>query len=240
MLDLLAGAEEPVTLGEASTRLKINKPSLSRLLGFLKEEGLAVQDGGTEGYTLGPKVLPWASSYLRNGSLLKISPDRIRKLRDRCNETVVLSMRDGLTRIVLAVEHPARVVRTHINVGQSIPLPYGAGGKAITAFLDAKLLKELLSRPIEPLTRTTVRTPQALMEEIRKIQKRFLTVSKGERSSETWAMASPIFDHKNQVIGSLAIVCPSYRYKTARRYQRDLLNLARDLSADLGSSVRFP
>lgn len=100
--------------------------------------------------------------------------------------------------------------------------------------LGFKFKIELLSRPIEPLTRTTVRTPQALMEEIRKIQKRFLTVSKGERTSETWAMASPIFDHMDRVIGSLGIVCPSYRYKTAKRFQRDLVNLARDLSADLG------
>src|SRR3990172_1673053 len=225
MIDLLASGERPVTLREASAKLKINKPSLFRLLTCMKEEGLAAQNGGLEGYTLGPKVLPWASSYLRNVSLLKLSPERIRNLRDKCNETVVLSMLNGLTRIVLAVEHPSRVVRTHINVGQSIPLPYGAAGKVITAFLDGKLRKELLSRPLKPLTETTISTPRALKEEIRQIQKHFLTVSKGERATETWAMASPIFDHKDQVIGSVAIVCPSYRYKTAKLFQRDLIDL---------------
>jgi DNA-binding IclR family transcriptional regulator len=240
LIDLLAESERPITLKEANAQLKINKPSLMRLLKSMKEENLASQADGFEGYMLGPKVFFWAGSYLRNLNLLMISQNRMRKLRDECNESVVLSMVRGLSRIVLAGEFPSREVLSNFEMGVSIPLPYGAGGKAITAFLEPNLLEELLSKPIQPLSKTTVCTPEAIKAERRRIRKSFLAVSRGERSLEIWAMASPIFNHANQVIGSLAIVCPSYRFQAMKGHQKSLINLARDISFEMGSSVRFP
>lgn len=240
LVDLLANCNRPITLKEASAQLNINKPSVMRLLNFMRKANLASQVDSVEGYVLGSRVLLWAGAYLKNLNLLRISHSRIRKLMTECNETVVLSIVDGLSRIVLAREFPSREVHSHVEIDVPIRLPYGAGGKAITAFLEPNLLEEVLSESIKPLTKTTVCTPQALKMECRKIRESFLAVSKGERSRETWAIASPIFNHANQVIGSLAIVCPSYRFHTMKRYQKSLINLARDISSEMGSSVRFP
>ncbi len=240
LIDLLASSDHPITLKGASARLNINKPSLMRLLNFLRKENLASHVEGMEGYALGPKVLLWAGSYQKNLSLLRVGQNKIRKLMNECNETVVLSMLNGFSRIVLTVESPSREVHSHVELGLSTPLPYGAGGKAIASFLEEDLLKKLLSKPIKPLTRTTVWRPEALRAECCKIRKTFVAVSRGERSLETWAMASPIFNHSNQVIGSLAIVCPSYRFDSLQSYQKTLTRLARDISSEMGSSVTFP
>lgn len=240
LLDLLASSDMPITLREAYEKVHINKPSLMRLLKSMAEENLASQPDGFEGYTLGPKVFSWAGAYLKNLNLLTVSQNGMRALRDESNESVVLSILRGFSRVVISGEFPSREVLSHFEIGVTIPLPYGAAGKAITAFLEPNALEGLLSKPIKPLTKATVSNPQALRAECRKIQKTFLAVSKGERSSEIWAIASPVFNHANQVIGSLALVCPRYRFKAVKRCQKSLINLARDISFQMGSSMRFP
>ena len=240
LIDLLANSGRPITLREASEQLHVNKPSLMRLLKFMREENLASHDDGVEGYTLGPKVLLWAGAYQKNLNLLRVSQDRLRKLMNECNETVILYMLSGLSRIVLSVEFPSREVNPHVELGSAIPIPYGAGGRVIAAFLEPSLLEKILSNPVEPWARITVWRPRALKAECRKIQKRFVAVSRGDRSPETWAMASPIFNHRNQVIGNLAIVSPSYRFAAVKHFQKTLIKVAGEISSEMGSSIKFP
>ena len=117
-----------------------------------------------------------------------------------------------------------------------MPIHIGASGKAILAYLPEKEVDEILSSVTELPKDRTISDPNQLRRQLLEIRRKGYAITYGERESDTVGIASPIFNLSSDVIGSLVISVPAYRYKAKMENRLCLLTQegARDLSHLLG------
>ena len=86
---------------------------------------------------LGPLVLQLAHKEVSHNMLRDTAMPKMRQLRDETKETVGLHELSGQhDRITIAqAESPLALRRIYTDLGTRIPLPQGAAGKALLAFL---------------------------------------------------------------------------------------------------------
>src|SRR5262245_2678430 len=92
MLEFLSGCSEPVSLKEITTELGYPKSSAHALAQTLVSRGYAIQDS-TERYLLVHGDRHGSSSRSREARLLAAAHPVMQALRDRTDETVLVSVR---------------------------------------------------------------------------------------------------------------------------------------------------
>ena len=90
----------------------------------------------------------------------------------------------------------------------------------------------LTSKKLERLTPQTITNPKRLLDELTRIRNLGYALSKGERNPDAFSLAAPVFERKDQLIGSLAIAGPISRFtpESEKIYLTDLMIAARTLS----------
>lgn len=90
-----------------------------------------------------------------------------------------------------------------------MPLWMGADGKFMLAFLPADDIEKVIKQLEDPQTALTLLgrkvDVQTLKEELIKVKERGYAISAGEYHPDGCAVASPIFGHNHDVIGSLRL-----------------------------------
>jgi IclR family acetate operon transcriptional repressor len=139
-------------------------------------------------------------------------------LRDEVEETVGLhSLTPSDERVVVdQVEshHPLR--RTYTDLGVPIPLPYGAPGKVLCAWLPPARREAVLNQELTQLTPTTVIDPAALRAQLEETVRRGFAISFAERTPGIRSVAAPVFDHNGTVTAALSVSGPEMRMPADR------------------------
>jgi DNA-binding IclR family transcriptional regulator len=235
ILRRLAEHDMPVGVQQLATELNLNVSTVYRLLQLLASDGMAAYDPQARVYSVGTECIRLASRVLGSGSLIGRMRPLVSALAARVEETCALSLYDPdtLSKIVAVVERGPHLLDYNYEVGTRDGIHAGASGKAILAFLpDAdidRVLKSLLPR----LTETTVVDPTELRRQIRQIRKRGYATSRGERIPESgFGVAAPVFGLQRQVIGSVVVTIPPFRWRSERlaTIGKELIDCARDLS----------
>jgi IclR family acetate operon transcriptional repressor len=117
------------------------------------------------------------------------------------------------------VESHQPLRRTYTELGMPIPLPYGAPGKALCAWLPAVRLDAILDRTISPLTPTTITDSKVLKRQLADIRRQGYAMSLAERIPGIRSVAAAVFDHDGAVTGCLSVSGPEIRMP-AERMQR--------------------
>jgi len=140
------------------------------------------------------------------------------ELRDATEETVALHrLTTNYSRMVLTqVEsrHPLR--RTYTEIAQEIPLPLGAPGKVLLAWLDEGQREELLAQPLASATERTVTSASALRSEIADVRARGFAISVEERLPGISTLTVPVHGRSSSVIAALSVSGPSTRLSPRR------------------------
>jgi DNA-binding IclR family transcriptional regulator len=161
------------------------------------------------GYLLGPTVLQLGDLFRRSLRLENHVPPALERLRQESDESATFFVRDRDQRRCVFRLDSPQIVRDYVRIGEVQPLGRGAHGRALIAFEGP-----------EP--------PPALP-----------VVTKGERHPELAAIAAPALGAAGQVVGSIGISVPLYRFTPAtellcrRLVLREALQLTRGLGGDV-------
>ena len=156
LLEELAGATTPLSLGELARALSIPKSSLHGLLRTLEHRQWVETDDSGLRFRLGVRALRLASSHLAQDRDMQILHEAMRQLCDRTGETVQLARLAGTEIVYLAQlpgRHPVRLVSA---VGERLPAHATALGKALLAARADEDLQVLLEPPLAALTENTL------------------------------------------------------------------------------------
>ena len=208
-----------------------------RLTGTLTHRGYLMADPATGAFSTGPKVFALSKVFERSKGILLLVRPALREIALKTGESASLYIRDGLERVVLAREEGTHAIRHAISEGQRMHLHAGAAGRIILAYSPRDVFEAVVTRTGLPkLTPQTITDPGRLMVELEKARKQGFAVSAGERAADACAIAAPVFDHGNELVGALAIAGPVSRFTPAvRRAYTDLLTaVARRISRQLG------
>ena len=213
------GRKPELGISEISRSTGLSTSTVHRLLGAMQENHL-VRQTGTKRYGLGPLLLQLANSGAMPRTLREAALPFMTHLRDEFDETIGLHELHGDHRIVAAqVESHQELRRTYTDIGVPIRLAYGGPGKAILAAMPAADLERHLREPIQPITAVTTVAPAEIERELQAARLRGYAESKGQRTVGIYAVASPVFDHTQRVVGALGASVPEVRMDAERAQQ---------------------
>lgn len=242
-LELLEQFQEGDTelgLTDLTSRLKLQKNNVFRLVATLKAKKYLEVNSSTGKYRLGIKTRALGQVATRQFDFADSARPFLDILKQQCHETCYFSViKDGYTYYLSGVESdlPVRVAR---QGGSSRPLYCTAAGKVQLAFMEPQQQFDLLSgAEINGDTAGTTVDPDALHNELKKVAQQGYAIDDQEHDVGVMEIAAPVFDSNGAIIGALSIVGPEMRLSGAR-LETELLPLlcqnAARLSNALGSA----
>jgi DNA-binding IclR family transcriptional regulator len=240
ILEALCASAAPVSLADLARALHAPKSSLAALLRGLAEEGFVVAADGA--WRLGPGAFGLGSALLEGRRRLQSSDlvrDGMRRLADRCGETVLFGVRDedGETLTYVDVIESRKTVRFIVPVGDRRPLYSTAGGRALLAADPETDLRRYLDRlKPEAFTAETITNKRRLAETIAQARETGVAQTIDQASEGVTGTASVIRDAAGTVLGALIVAAPSLRL--ADRLA-ELARLVQDEAAVISRSLGF-
>jgi IclR family pca regulon transcriptional regulator len=216
LLGFFSPEEPELTLADLTARLGTSKATTHRYTLALRRVGLLRYDSARAVYTLGPRIVELAAAALAGLRIIKIAGPHMERLVTELNETVVLSIWDGESPVVVrADDNTERIARIVVRAGSRLPLTTSAQGKVFCAFLT-ELEDRLDSDELEVIRASRIAINSEVVAGIR-------------------AVATPVFQDRElvaamAVVGTAATVSDDPRSPLART----LRTAAERLSDELG------
>lgn len=220
ILEALCASPEPMSLADLSRALDVPKSSLAALLRGLADEDFVVVSDGV--WRLGPGAFGLGSALLEGRRRLQTSDivrDGMRRLADRCGETVLFGVRDedGETLTYVDVIESRNTVRFIVPVGDRRPLFSTAGGRVLLAADSDEDLRLYLDRlRPEAFTASTEISKRRLTEIVAAARAAGFAQTIDQASEGVTGTAAVIRDAAGTVIGALIVAAPSLRLQDRR------------------------
>ena len=209
-----------LTLSEIARATGLTTSTVHRLLSAMQQNQL-VRQTRERRYAPGPLIVQLVRGGAVATTLREAALQTMAVLRDEVQETVGLHSLLPTTdeRVVVdQVESHQPLRRTYTELGMPIPLPYGAPGKVLCAWLPPARRQSILERDLTPLTPTTVTDTKTLRRQLEEIRHRGYAMSLAERTAGIRSVAAALFDHDGSVTGCLSVSGPEMRMPTDRMH----------------------
>ena len=147
---------------------------------------------------------------------IQLAEPLLRALTDKYAETSMLTvlMRQRLRMYFAFVASPPDPMRYAIELNRLDPLPWGASGRALLAFMSEADISEAI-RTCDNLSASSKRlNPKELRTDLRRIRKRGFATAASQRTLNSIGIAVPFFDASDEVVGSIAFQVPQFRFKS--------------------------
>lgn len=244
VLDVLGDEDSPspVPVSYLVRRTGFHRSSIQRCLSSLLGSGYIEADPAGAGYRLTSRVLRLSQRFARTHNLVACAHPYLLRLREATEETAFLALLSGDDWVPVSQEESNQPLRQLMRLGSPIPLPCGAGGRAILAFSPEDIVSRVLSRSIPTLGPGTVTDPERQRELIGTAKRLGYTIGIHELGEGAAGISSPVFDHEGKVVGTIGVGLPSARCGADRQVAiaMEVRAACIQLSRDLGSRVRFP
>ena len=208
--------EENLTLNLAhiSEKLDIPKPTVSRIISALLEEGFVEKVPKSTKYRLGLKCYRLGLVAKKSGIVRDVAYEHMLDLRDRFNETVNLYVRDGKYRIVYEQVECFQNLKRSIVIGERFPLYAGAAGRCFLAYMKEHEIKKVLEEMVR-VTDNTIMDPEIVRSRLEAVRQNGYEVSVSEREAGISSVAAPIFMPRGQEEMVIVLSGPSFRFSDA-------------------------
>ena len=229
ILQSVALSDHPVSLGEISEMLEIDRSSAFRLAHTLRRRGFLSCPAGRKDYILGSAMWTLSHQYDWNNMLVKVAHQELKKLAKEINETAHLAIREGKHALFIDCAHATHVIAVATQTGELLPLYCTAHGKALLADADERELRTQFGRgPLEKFTKNTIVSIPALAKACSEIKKQGFATDEAEFRQDMRCIAAPIRLQNNMIVGSIGISAPSSRFpnELLARYAQQICKIA--------------
>src|SRR5262245_19171579 len=148
ILDHLARAQTSVALRELAAAGRMSPGKVHRYLASFVASGLARQDPDTRQYALGPLAMRLGLAALNSHQPLRDAMALQRQLRDRFDETMVLSVWGTQGPTIVHVEESSQPIIMTMRIGAALPILATASGLAYAAFLPRHFTEPFIRKAI--------------------------------------------------------------------------------------------
>ncbi len=244
VLESFEGRTE-VPLGELTTRARMVKSSVFRILYTLERLGYVEKSAGGR-YSLTSRFKRLAGDARPNpaAELAAVAHPFMQDLVRRFQETVNLGVLDEDEVLYIRVVESPHAFRLAAHAGIRSPLHSTALGKCLLCRASTEELDRMLDwRNLRRFTSRTICDRAGLLREFTRVRKRGYAVDNMEDSDGARCFAVPIQDAQGRVIAALSVSGPASRLDRKRESEiaAGLKSVSRHISKLLGySSDRVP
>jgi IclR family acetate operon transcriptional repressor len=179
---------------------------MHRHLSTLKHIGFVDQDAQTECYKLGLKLAHIGQAAIDQFDLRRLAEPYMLRLRDLTGQTIVLSIPASGDAIVNAVCESPNLVTISVRLGYRLPAHASAQGRLTLSFSPDELQQRILGRKLESFTPHTMTDAAKLRDRLALLRTRLYDVSMDETLLGISAVAAPILNYDNEIVGAIAVV----------------------------------
>lgn len=238
VLESFGEGQPRLSLSRLSRELRASKATLLRILRTFERHGIVRQRADDRSFVLGPGIIRLGTLALRHLGLLEVGVPHLKRLQALSGETVCLFIVSGADRICVATAPSQHDLRMSVDVGAVRPLCVGAAGKVLLAFMpedDARRI--VFGQRLRRFTRKTITDPAALLRAVEGVRQAGVAVSFGEIVPGAAAIAAPVFDREDALVGAINLLGPQSRMtrEAIERLTPIVVSTARALSGELGS-----
>ncbi len=238
LLESIAEARGGATVTDLAAQAGLDKGTVSRLLGTLRDAGWAYQSPQDRRYRLAGKALALSHDYSNRVDLRALAMPLLSRLRDEWNETVHLGVIEGSEVVYVERLEPTAAVRVVSIVGQRMPIASTAMGKAFLAALPREEMErrageqELVARSEHSIT-----DPATFLADLVRSARRGYAVDREENGPEITCVGAAVTDVTRRPIATISVSGPTYRMrKQVAEVGRSCAEAAASISAALGDA----
>jgi IclR family transcriptional regulator, KDG regulon repressor len=192
-LDLLEQVmqSQPITLSHLVKQKQRSLNQTFRLLATLESAGYVVRDKQKR-YTLGAKLHLLGRQAAQYEQFIRAADPEMDWLSSLSGESVLLAVRVGLTRMVIAKREAKHSLRVDWAIGSQLPLYVGGLGVALLAFSGEEVQAAVLEQQRTAFTSKTLTEAPLLMQELERVYREQVRVSLDDYAIGEYAVAAPI------------------------------------------------
>ena len=223
-----------VTLELLAQKVNLAKPTLYRFLKTLKKLGYVIQNDNLE-YQLSLKMFNIGAKSIASLDLYTAARPILHKLSEITGETVHLAVMMENKALYIMKMESKHVIRMYSTVGKLAPLHCTSLGKAMLAFANNR--DEIIDQiDLVPYTKNTITLKDDLLKELELVRKRGYSIDAEEHEENIFCIGAPIFDITKQVVASISISWPIFRYDASNEhfYSELIISSAHQISSLLG------
>ncbi|KHL11968.1 DNA-binding IclR family transcriptional regulator [Mumia flava] len=227
-----ARSDEPLGVSRIARSLSLSKAVVHRILQSLVSRSLVQPLPGGSAYVLGPAAASLATRAWSQLDVRSTAAPILRRLRDETQETTTLSVLVGNQRMYLDQFESPQEIKMVVEIGPRFPLHSGASSRAILAHLPGSLVEHEISQLVVRKPDLDIADYRAELEATRE---RGYTVSLNERNTGAASIAAPFFDAAGNVLGSVSVSGPVFRYadRPDEQLARLVVGAAREITVKL-------
>lgn len=208
ILDLFEGNMFRWTVEQLHERLGFTRSTLYRYLKVLADAELLTSLPDV-GYTLGPRIIELDFNLRLRDPLILASRPVMSELVQDVPGIALLCRRYRDKVLCVHQEQSTAAIQSNYERGRARPLLRGAASRIILANMPMQRIKRLFeTQPREFAAAGLGRTLSDVREKLRKISQAGWDQTTGQVTPGIIGLAAPIFDSRDNVLGSLSISLP--------------------------------
>jgi DNA-binding IclR family transcriptional regulator len=238
LLEIVAVAGRPVSVGEIQKAVGLPKATCYRLLQSLADQKLLEQPSGEGKFIIGERIIRIALLGKSDIDVRRCAAPLLRSAASKINETMFLARyRDSKVGII-HVETPDDPTRAFIHPGLGErPMHACSCSKAIAAFAEPNFQDEILSGSLKEYTAHTKITEEELRAEFATIVERGFADCDQEIDMGIASVAAPVSIGNIGATFSVGAVGPIRRFGT--EYRHEIGHELTHLSEKIGGAIQL-
>lgn len=211
ILDCFNSKTPELGVSEIARMLGLNKSNVHNILSTLESSGYVKQNGLSEKYMLGNKMLEFSytvmSSYKYSNTILPV----MEQLADELNTVVYFGIPHGDFVLYLFATYPAgyaNVISYRSIMGEKAPFYCTSIGKALLIAMDEDEIKTHLLGERIKYTPNTLTDDAALMADLAESKERGYAIDNIEHEPNVRCVGVPVLDRNMNLIGALSATGP--------------------------------
>jgi len=210
--ELEGAGPQGLTSIELATRIDVPRSTAHRIVAALLEEGLLTRSSVRGGVRLGPRLASFGLAAFHE--LRRRLHPHMQRLAHQLGETVELAVLSGAQ--VAIIDRVLSPQRLHAGspVGFTFPAHSCAAGKTLLAAMPAGDVEDLLPPTLPRLTRRTITSQAALLDELEAVRDGGGIAWDREEHTEG-VCATAIMTHETGGVAAVAVVVPAQRFYNA-------------------------
>ena len=235
ILEVLSKKGE-LNLESLAKETDLPKATLLRFLSTLQQLGYVFRDDADR-YSLSLRLFSVGSRALSRNDLITKARPFAKKLCNDLGETVHMGILEDNSAVYVLKEESSYTLRMYSRVGKVIPLYCTAIGKIFLAEKSPDELDAYLKATVlKPFTVRTIKTKEALIDQLKLTKKRGWAVDDQEHEDNVMCIAAPIRDYTRNVVAAISVSWPLFRFNKDEfeKATKEIKNVADELSVVLG------
>lgn len=223
---------------ELGRELDMNPATVHRLVTTLANIGYLEQDGETQRYVLGPKVIRLAELYTLHNPISTIARKIFQQYSEQFRYNFYLGKLFGFEIVYLAAHDGHSPIKVVVEAGATIALHSTAVGLALLAFQEESYLEALLAKgALTRYTAATIASPEALRERLIRIRQQGYAINSGEHYEDVGAVGAPIIKQGKRVEYGISLAYPQHLVLEGRIDIAELAALTQRIAGEIGARM---